>query len=216
MRGLPTPLTIDQFNRTRVAPEGGYDVFEHTIYDTPTYLLAGLAGQVLSVFDGSRVGNRNLTNMGGAGFLVPRGQKFHAFRLFATPLVETTMSAAVDSAGRLRDVERVWRVAQGFVSLNIEATGRTRPRFPLSAVGSVPGIHGDVSPGTAAAQNPLQHLDQIGDGQGYPFNLQIDGGEAVSLAVQFRGDAATPIAADLPIQFALYGWLYVPVSGGGQ
>lgn len=209
MRKLPAPLSLLAFQATRVAAPGGFYAFEHVLFDTGVYLAAGGAGQVIPFFGNvARGGDTTLTNWPNSGQL-PKPHKFHGQFIYITPLVEATMAAAVDASGRVRDVEKVWRTSRMVLDFDLSATGRRRPSIPLSAVGSVPGVRANISAGTAAAQNPIQQVEQIGNGEGYPFDLPLDEGETFGITLRARPDAATPIVADMPIQIAIYGWYYM-------
>jgi hypothetical protein len=209
MRKLQTPLNLQQFNTIRQAPTGGYYVFEHLLFDTGVYLAAGAAGAVIPYFGNvARGGDTTLTNWPNSGQL-PKPHKFHGLYLFATPLVETSMAAGVTAAGRVSDVEKVWRTSRAVIDFDLSATGRRRPPVPLASVGSLPGVRASIAPGTAAAQNPLQQLEQIGNGEGMPFDLPLDEGETFGLTIRLRPDVATPITADMPIQISVYGWYYM-------
>jgi hypothetical protein len=131
--------------------------------------------------------------------------------LFASPLVETTQNAAADAAGRLRDVERVWRMSRAVLDFDLSATGRRRPSIPLAAVGSFPGIRANLTPAAAPAAPsfPIQQVEQIGNGEGMPFDLPMDEGETFGITIRTRPDAAVAISADLLIQLSIYGWYYM-------
>jgi hypothetical protein len=215
MRKLPAPLPIRgapgvmSFESIRQAPAGSMYAFEHLLFDTVTYPLAGAANLVLPAFGNNtnaRAADATLTNWPASGQL-PRPHKFHGLALFVTPQTETSMSGAVDAAGRIRDIDRVLNTARGVLDFDVSATGRRRPPIPLRSIPSLPGVRGVIIPGTAAAQNPIQSYSQTGSGEGYPFDLPIDEGETFTLTLRF-GPAAVAISADLLLQIGIYGWYY--------
>jgi len=98
------------------------------------------------------------------------------------------------------------------VDFDISSTGRRRPPLPLLAIPSLPGARSVIVPGTTAAQNPIQSIQQVGAGDGYPFDLPLGGGEGFALSLRFRADQAVALSAALTIQFAVYGWYYQPAG----
>lgn len=221
MRKLPDPLKVRgapgerTFDNIRIAPEGGLYVFEHVLFDTVLYPAAGAANLELAIFGdaaAARAGDRTLTNWPASGAL-QTSHRFHGLLLYMTPQTETAISA--DAGGRVRDVDRIVNTARGILEFSLTATGRRRPGIPLRALPSLPGQRSAIviAPSNVAAEPTkiVQSVQQIGSGDGYPFDLPLNGGEAFALTARF-GPAAVAISADLQIQFSIYGWQYQPAG----
>lgn len=216
MRQLPRPLPLTPtvgggptFDQVRTAPPGGQYVFEHLLFDTVIYPAAGAAGLTLSAFGSNNRGaDTTMSNWPVNGAFGDR-HRFHGLRLFCTPLTEPVISGAADAAGRVRDWDRITKIGRAVLDFDIATTGRRRMPIPLTAL---PSLNGPRATIVGAPAFPVQHVGQIGNGEGYPFDLPLGGGEAFTLTLRMRPDVAQAISADLPIQFALYGWMYQPAG----
>jgi hypothetical protein len=206
---MGTPVDVATLERLRLAPAGGYEVYEDFLYDTQTYLAAGAANLQLAFFQANSA-DRTLTNLAQAGQL-PAPHYFRAQRIFLSPQSEPSISAAQDTAGRVRDMDRILNTGRGILTFANSATNRTRGPIPIRAIGQLGGTRGLITSGvTAAGSFPIQQVQNDG-GSGYPFDIVLKFGEPFSAVIQW-GPVAQAISADLPLQLALYGWRYVKAS----
>lgn len=206
---MGAPVDVATLERLRLAPPGGYEVYEDFIYDTVTYLAAGGAGLQLAFFT-TNSADRTITNLSQAGQL-PAPHYFRVQRLFLSPQSEPSISAAQDTAGRMRDMDRILNTGRGVLTFNNSATNRSRGPLPIRAIGQLGGTRGLITSGvTAAGSFPIHHIQNDG-GSGFPFDIVLKYGETFSATIQFQA-VAQAISADLPLQLALYGWRYVKAS----
>lgn len=198
---LPAPVDVPTLERLRVAPAGGFDVFEDVLFDTVTYPAAGAAR--LSFFTNT-TNDATLTNVQPAGQL-PAPHFFRAHRLFLDFLTEPSRDDGPDAAGRVRDLDRILNVARGTITFVSGATQRRRAPIPLRALGGMGGVLASV------AGESVQHARNAPNG-GFPFDQIIKHGETFGFEVNFAPGVA--VSADVPLTLAMYGWRYVPVSAG--
>lgn len=206
---MGSPVDVATLEKLRLSPQGGYEVYEDFIYDTVTYLAAGAANLQLPFFT-TNSADRTITNLVQAGQL-PSPHYFRVQRLFLSPQSEPSISAAQDTAGRLRDMDRILNVGRGILTFTSSATNRSRGGIPIRGIGQLGGTRGIMTPGvTAAGSFPIHHIQNDGS-SGFPFDIVLKYGEPFSAVIQFQ-PVAQAISADLPLQLALYGWRYVKAS----
>lgn len=208
---MGAPVNVQALENLRAAPAGGYEVYEDFLYDVATYPAAGAAGLQLQYFQQASA-DRTVTNLGQPGQL-PAPHYFRVQRIFLSPQSEPSISAAMDVAGRLRDMDRILNTARGVLTFANNATNRSRGPIPIRAIGQLGGTRGLIVPGVAAAAPvfPIQQIQNDG-GSGFPFDIVLKWGETFNFTITFRADAAQAISANLDLQLALYGWRYVKVG----
>lgn len=208
---MGSPVDIETLERLRRAPPNGYETYEDILYDEQVYPAAGAAGLQL-VFFGAANADRTMTNLSQPGQL-PGPHYFRVQRLFLSPQSEPSISAAQDTAGRLRDWDRILNTGRATLTFNSSASNRSRGPWPARAIGQLGGSRGVIVPGVAAAAPvfPIQHIQNDG-GSGFPFDVVLKWGETFSFALTLQNAAAQAISANLNIQLALYGWRYAKAS----
>jgi hypothetical protein len=201
------PADLATLEKLRTAPAGGYETYEDVLYDEQTYAAAGVA-QI--VFFGNAQSDRTLSNLTQPGQL-PAPHYFRVQRIFISPQTEPSISAAQDTAGRLRDWDRILNTGRATLTFSNSASNRTRGPWPCRAIGQLGGTRGVIVPGVAAAAPvfPIQHVQNDG-GSGFPFDIVLKWGETFTFTMNLA--AAQAISANLNIQLALYGWRYAKAS----
>lgn len=185
--------------RSRLRPQSleAPEALPYVLYDTATYLAAGLAH-----LDFFRVVNADstLSNMEVAGSL-PEGVFFDIHRIFVTPLRVGTIDAAA-AAGALRDCQVLLNTARG--TLTITANAKPLGPIPLRFFGDAGQAAGAMSGTSATAMVQAPGFPANG---GFPVNASIKLGPAAKFGVALDF-ISTAIAVDTPLQVALLGILY--------
>lgn len=215
--GLPAPLDIgpakdpagnplNTLLGRKVVTKGAFRVYEGWLYDTMTYVQAGIgAAGLLKFFQTAANGNDDtLCNMGNPGRL-PKGQFFHPYRLFMTYLQEPSLNVASTAAGRIADLFKVMYSARSFLYFLQQSGQINRTPIPLDAVGQPSAVLASLGGNnTAPAEVHVATPDRNG---GYPFTEPLV--EEESFAFNLKTGVATAISADMPLRLGLFGWQYV-------
>jgi len=198
------PLDILALQQARQAGPGAYEANEEAIYDTATYLAAGVPS--LDFFSVAS-GDRTITNLVQPG-LIPAGEYFHAKRVFVVPLVEPTISADLTAAGRVRDLERVMVTGRGTLSITPAYSNRPRGPYPLHLIGAVGSTHsrGYGTDAPAAGNSAVVEVAAPSSHGGVPVDFILFGGE--TLAATMRWGNPLAISADMPLQLIVWGFRY--------
>ena len=215
---LPPPVDISALDAKRVAPFGGWDVYQDTFYSTLVVPQAGQPiGQPLVFFAGNEAGglaDRSLTNVAAPNALIPGGHKFWAQRLFFVPLIETFVAGAgvLDASGLSRDVDRVFKTNRPTFSYTSTKLNKSRGQIPLDSVGELGGIMPDFG-GTsapAAGNNAVYQHARLAPLGGWPIDLVVYENEGLTVSVVWG--ALTALQAAMTLRCVVMGWHYVQVG----
>lgn len=202
---LPAPVNIAALRKSRISPEGGFDVKPSVLFDVVQYPAAGTTRLDFFI---QTTADPTISNLQPAG-QVSIGQWFRASRLYLEFLTRVS-TAAGTTAGRADDVLAIKHLARGCLLYNNNTTQRRDVPLPISYLGAPSNTDTFVS-GTYTAPIALQVGSQAANG-GYPFDETICGGETFSFTMQFA-PTLVPISANLDIRLSIFGQRYVPVSG---
>lgn len=179
------------------------DANPDVLYDTVTYLTAGLAR--LTAFSGVAPASADVTlsNMKIPGSL-PAGRWFDVHRVFIRPLAIMTATATV--SGRLQDILTIYNAARGVWSF--DQNDKPVGPIPIALAGDYAPLGGAVSANMTA---PISTQVPAGaENGGFPVNGAWKiGGESPNFAVPMLfNSTATPSGADLQLQVLLFGVSY--------
>ena len=213
MLKLPPPLDVASLKKARNAPTGGYEVFEDVIYDVVNYPVAGIApGGTLDFFaTPNSTSDVTLTNLKVAGQL-PGSHMFHVKRIFITPLVSTSFTAALTGAGVATDLDNIFLASRSYLTFTSSVTNKTRGPIPLDAIGTIGGNvsqFGGSNVPAAGASGVIQQAKPHAHG-GYPLDFIIGTSETFGLSARFGVQVA--VSQIVPLRLTLFGWRYLKVS----
>lgn len=213
---LPAPLNITQLEQGRTAPFKGWDVYQDVFFSTKTYPLAGQPVLTpLTFFDNTEAAGVNLTNVANANALIPGGHRFHGLKLYVIPMVENAtvaVAATLDSTGRVRDVDRVFKTNRPILSYSSTRINKSRGNIPLDFIGEAGGILPDFGGNNvpAAGNNAVyQHVRTAAMG-GWPVDLIVSENEGIQVSMTWG--VQTAIEANMLVRVAILGWHYVQVG----
>ncbi len=215
---LPAPLDIAGLDSKRVAPFGGWDVYQDTFYSTLVVPQAGQpVNQPLVFFAGNEVGgigDRSLTNVSAQNALIPGGHKFHAQRLYFVPIIETFVAGAgvIDASGLARDLDRVFKTNRPTFTYTSTKLNKNRGQIPLDAVGEMGGIMPDFGGNNvpAAGNNAVYQHGRLAPLGGWPIDLVVYENEGITVSVSWG--VLTALQAAMTLRAVLMGWHYVQVG----
>lgn len=181
------------------------DANPDVLYDTVTYLLAGVAR--LTAFGGVAPagGDVTLSNMKIPGAL-PAGKWFDVHRVHIRPLALITETATV--AGRLQDILTLYNGARGVWSF--DQNDKPVGPFPMALAGDYGPVGGHIS---ANMTPPISTQVPAGaENGGFPVNGAWKiGGDSPNFSIPMQFNS-TAIVADLQLQVLLLGVSYRRLS----
>ncbi len=213
MLKLPPPLDIASLKKARSAPPSGYEVFEDVLYDVVNYPVAGVAaGGTLDFFaTPANTQDPTLTNLKQAGQL-PGSHLFHVKRVFITPLVAPSFTAALTQVGVADDLDKIFLTSRAYLTFTSSVTNKTRGPIPLDAIGTIGGNvaqYGGSSAPAAGAAAVVQQAKPHAHG-GFPLDFIIGTAETFGLSIKFGQQVA--VSAITPLRLTLFGWRYLKVG----